>query len=116
MYVSICLHCTNIQSADTANRKLVNCIKFLLKRLFNYPQISLRLRLSTFEYFLQFSCDKTADLVVLTSMIDLKKKKEKREKRQDFNPKVKIQMRDAPKKAILYSTDFRKHVQAFHLS
>ena len=116
MYVSICLHYTNIQFADTANRKLVNCIKFLLKRLFNYPQISLRPKLSTFEYFLQFSCDKTADVVVLTSMIDQKKKKEKRKKRQDFNPNVNTQTRDAPKKAILYSTDFHKDFQAFHLS
>lgn len=33
-----------------------------------------------FEYFLQFSGDKTADLVVLTSMIDPKKKKRKKKK------------------------------------
>lgn len=32
------------------------------------------------EYFLQFSGDKTADVVVLTSMIDPKKKKEKQDK------------------------------------
>jgi len=33
-----------------------------------------------FEYFLQFSGDKTADVVVLTSMIDLEKKKKKKKK------------------------------------
>lgn len=48
---------------------------FSLKRLFNYPRISSR---CMFEYFLQFSGDKTADVVVLTSMIDPKKRKDEK--------------------------------------
>lgn len=77
-----------------------------------------------FEYFLQSSGEKSADVVVLTSMIDQKEKKtekrkqkrKKKEKSRNFNPNANTQMRGAPKKAIFYRTDFHKDVQAFHLS
>lgn len=45
------------------------------------------------EHFLQFSGDKTADVVVLTSMIDPKKRK-KNKTRQNFNPNANTQMRE----------------------
>lgn len=45
-----------------------------------------------FEYFLQFSGNRTADVVVLTSMTDPKKTIRKK-RRQNFNPNVNVDER-----------------------